>query len=220
MCCLVKKLLEILKNHFLSSARFRSAFQPHYIAKKEMIEINEQTTTKVEYPYMPTRNQIRSYFGDDRLSNKVSKTLGYYGWADRFGLKVASNDTNTGKNGERIAKEFLEQNGFSVKQMLQNYPYDLLINDVVKADVKYSNLYKNKDGFCFYSFALRKPYPTCDLYILVANNQDDEQRFYIVPSREAVQKQISIGEHHSIYDKYLQRFDIIKQFEFAFKKVG
>ena len=24
--------------------------QPHYIAKKEMIEINEQTTTKVEYP--------------------------------------------------------------------------------------------------------------------------------------------------------------------------
>jgi len=23
---------------------------PHYIAKKEMIEINEQTTTKVEYP--------------------------------------------------------------------------------------------------------------------------------------------------------------------------
>ena len=32
------KILEIIKNHFLSSARFRSAFQPHYIAKKEMIE--------------------------------------------------------------------------------------------------------------------------------------------------------------------------------------
>jgi len=50
MCFLVKKLLEILKNHFLSSARFGSVCQPHYIAKKEMIEINEQTTTKVEYP--------------------------------------------------------------------------------------------------------------------------------------------------------------------------
>jgi hypothetical protein len=24
--------------------------QPHYIAKKEMIKINEQTTTKVKYP--------------------------------------------------------------------------------------------------------------------------------------------------------------------------
>jgi len=24
--------------------------QPHYIAKREMIGINEQTTTKVEYP--------------------------------------------------------------------------------------------------------------------------------------------------------------------------
>jgi hypothetical protein len=49
-----KKLLEILKNHFLSSARFRSVCQPHYIAKKEMIEINEQTTTKVEYPNLFT----------------------------------------------------------------------------------------------------------------------------------------------------------------------
>ncbi len=29
--------------------------QPHYIAKKEMIEINEQTTTKVEYPKYYTR---------------------------------------------------------------------------------------------------------------------------------------------------------------------
>jgi len=28
-----KKLLEILKNHFLSSARFRNVLQPHYIAK-------------------------------------------------------------------------------------------------------------------------------------------------------------------------------------------
>jgi hypothetical protein len=45
-----KKLLEILKNHFLSSARFRNVLQPHYIVKKEMIEINEQTTTKVKYP--------------------------------------------------------------------------------------------------------------------------------------------------------------------------
>ena len=31
---------EILKNHFLSSARFRSVL-PHYVTKKEMIEINE-----------------------------------------------------------------------------------------------------------------------------------------------------------------------------------
>jgi len=29
---------------------FRSVCQPHYIAKKEMTAINEQTTTKVKYP--------------------------------------------------------------------------------------------------------------------------------------------------------------------------
>jgi hypothetical protein len=49
-CENLSKLLEILKNHFLSSVRFRSVCQPHYIAKKEMIEVDEQTTTKVEYP--------------------------------------------------------------------------------------------------------------------------------------------------------------------------
>jgi len=34
---------EILKNHFLSSARFRSVL-PHYVTKKEVIEINEPCT--------------------------------------------------------------------------------------------------------------------------------------------------------------------------------
>ena len=169
--------------------------------------------------YMPTRNQIRNYYGNDRLTNKISKTLGYYGWAAKLGLKNAENDTKTGKDGELFALHILEQQGFSVKRMLQNYPFDLLINDVVKADVKFANLYRSKDGYGFYSFALRKPYPTCDVYILIAHSQDGENKIFIVPSSDANQQQISIGEHNSIYDRYLMRMDIIRNYEAAFKAV-
>ncbi len=58
--------------------------QPHYIAKKEMIEINEQTTTKVEYPrgkYIMKIEQKKKQYGlktdiiiaDDLISDGVSK---------------------------------------------------------------------------------------------------------------------------------------------------
>ena len=59
--------------------------QPHYIAKKEMIKINEQTTTKVEYPkgkYIMKIEQKKKQYGlktdiiiiDDLISNDgVSK---------------------------------------------------------------------------------------------------------------------------------------------------
>lgn len=45
---------------------------------------------------MPTRKEIITVKGDDRLTNKISKTLGYYGWADELGLKMKDNDTNKG----------------------------------------------------------------------------------------------------------------------------
>jgi hypothetical protein len=40
--------------------------QPHYIAKKEMIEINEQTTMKVEYPKNERGRKSQERIGGDR----------------------------------------------------------------------------------------------------------------------------------------------------------
>ena len=156
---------------------------------------------------MPTRKEIISVKGDDRLTNKVSKTLGYYGWAKELNLPMKDNDTNKGKAAEKLVCDLLNSKGYSAKQMLQNYPYDLLVDNTVKIDVKFSNLYHGENGN-FYAFALRKKYPTCDIYVLVANN-GDERKIYIVPAFEAAQTQISIGEHTSVYDKYIDRYDII-----------
>jgi hypothetical protein len=95
--------------------------------------------------------------------------------------------------------------------MSQNYPFDLLINDLVKIDVKYSNLYHGETGN-FYSFRLAKKYPSCDVYFLIANNDVNQRMFYIIPSKDVMQLQISIGEHDSVYHKYLNRYDYIDKY--------
>lgn len=170
-----------------------------------------ETVKALKLSSMPTRKQFVKYYGDDKLTNKISKTLGYYGWAKELGLPVQANDTLKGKISEKYAADLLSNHGYEALQMAQNYPYDLLVNHVVKVDVKYSNLYHGPQGN-FYSYALRKKYPTCDIYMLIANADNQQKLIYLLPSKDAIQLQIGIGEHKSIYDKYLNRYDIIDQY--------
>jgi len=165
----------------------------------------------LDISHMPTRSEIRGVTGNDALTNKISKTDGYYGWAKKLNLPVKNNDTLTGKLGERTATEILEKRGYEVLQMSQNYPFDLLVNQSVKIDVKYANLYHGDRGN-FYSFALRKKYSSCDIYLLISNNDANEKSIFILPAKDAVQLQISIGEHNSVYHKYLDRYDVIDKY--------
>ena len=82
--------------------------------------------------------------------------------------------------------------------MSQNFPYDLLVNDCLKVDVKSSHLYEGKEGN-FYTYRTGKKFATCDVYILVALDANDEiARTYILPSSIVMNNiQISIGEHSS-----------------------
>lgn len=174
------------------------------IAQKIMEAVNGMNLS-----VMPTRGQFYKFYGDDKLTNKISKSLGYYGWAKRLGLPVQANDTRKAKLSEKFIADLLQSKGYIAKQMLTNYPFDILINGVVRADVKFANLSKG-DGGNYYSFALRKKYPTCDIYILVANSEP--KKIYFVPACKCIQTQIGIGEHSSKYDKYLDRYDIIDQY--------
>ena len=115
---------------------------------------------------MPTRNEIKEFYGDEALTNKISKTHGYYGWAKKLSLDIKPSDTTQGKKYERICSEMLSNMGYDVKQMTQNYPYDLLINDSVKIDVKVSSC-KYTKSWQSHTFATAKKSPTCDIYILI-----------------------------------------------------
>lgn len=160
---------------------------------------------------MPSRNEIRDFYGNDRLTNRISKTKGYYGWADTLGLSIKQSETTIGKTYEEVAKELLEARGYNVSRMSQNFPYDLLVNGTVKIDVKVSHVGKS-NGFACHTFGLSKKSPTCDIYMLFALNSDCEcERLLIVPSVKAKIVTMCIGAD-SKYNRYIDRWDLIEQY--------
>ena len=181
--------------------------------REAILHMVEETGTT----HMPTRSEIRNFYGDERLTNKICKTLGYYGWANELGLQIPNNDTRKGKIGEEYATMLLTEKGYSVERMPQNHPYDLLIADSAKVDVKYSALYRGEHGN-FYSFRIQKRNPTCDAYMLLAK-KDHSYRVFIVPSMCVSVTQISIGEHRSMYDKYENAFGVIDCITEAFQRL-
>lgn len=163
---------------------------------------------------MPTRSECVKYTNSYALSVAISRRDGgWYGLASELGLRIKTSETTTGKKYEKIIKEILENKGYEVSQMSQNFPYDLLVNDCLKIDVKSSHLYKGKEGN-FYTFRTGKRYATCDVYILVAlDDLDKVVRTYIIPSSKVIKNtQLSMGEYSSKYDIYLDRWDILTEY--------
>lgn len=163
---------------------------------------------------MPTRSECVEYTNSNSLSVAITRRDGgWYGLAKELGLGIKESETTTGKRNEINIKQILEDKGYKVKQMSQNFPYDLLVNDCLKVDVKSSHLYEGKEGN-FYTYRTGKKFATCDVYILVALDANDEiARTYILPSSIVMNNiQISIGEHSSKYDFYLERWDILSAY--------
>lgn len=158
---------------------------------------------------MPSRQELHNFYGSDALTNRIRRSGGYYGWAERLGLPMKESETQTGKDGEARAKELLEQHGFFVQRMSTRYPYDLYVNGCVKVDVKTAHPTKTPGTAKCYSFGLSKRCPTCDIYFLLALTPSGEKT-YIVPS-SINQTQICMGENTSSNDKYLDRYDIIQR---------
>jgi hypothetical protein len=161
---------------------------------------------------MPTRSECNRYFHGTGLANAISRRCGgWYALAKELGLEIKKSETTFGKTYEIRAAEMLASNGFQVRRMPQNFPYDLLIGDCVKVDVKAAKLYHGSNGD-FYSFNLDKPFATCDFYLLMTVSQDGSvSRTMVVPSSKVISNnQISIGENKSKYHKFSERFDLIE----------
>lgn len=159
---------------------------------------------------MPSRKECSDYFHDEALTNAVARRMGWYQLARDLCLEIKESDTYFGKQQEAIAAEILTAKGYSVRKMSQNFPYDLLVNDCIKVDVKASHLYRGPNGN-FYSFNLEKQYATCDIYLLFALRDDDTlENAFVVPSKFVIaQNQISIGEKKSRFHRFIDMFDYL-----------
>lgn len=169
---------------------------------------------------MPSRKECEQYFHNDALVNAVSKNKKWYMLANELGLKIKDSETYFGKTQELIAEEMLVSMGFFVRKMSQNFPYDLLIDDCVKIDVKASHLYHGPNGD-FYTFNLEKQFSTCDIYILFALGDQGEKRIFVVPSKFVIaQSQISMGVTKSKYHKFENRWDFISSLSDFWSNAG
>lgn len=176
--------------------------------KSELLYMIEKSGLK----RMPTSKEVSSFYGNYKLSNAISKRKMWVSLAKELGLEIKDSETAFGKSYEAIAMEQLICKGFEVDKMPQNFPYDLLINNSVKIDVKVSKLYKGTSGN-FYSFNLEKPFTTCDIYILYLENTNMIKDILIIPSKFVARNtQISIGENSSKYYRFSQKWDYINNY--------
>ncbi len=176
------------------------------LIKQKVLEVKEG----LQLDRMPSRKECEEWFHDCALANAITKRMGWYALARDMGLAIKDSETWFGKAYEAIAQEMLQSRGFEVSRMSQNFPYDLLVDNCVKVDVKASKLYRGKNGD-FYTYNLEKKYATCDFYILFQVADDNTiMRVMVVPSKQVVaQTQISVGVEKSKYHKYTDRWDLL-----------
>ena len=90
------------------------------------------------------------------------------------------------------------------------------VNDNIKIDVKTAHKYKSNTGFASYSFRLEKENPTCDIYYIWCI---EDNKMLIIPSKFLHQKQLCITDKKSKYDKFIDRFDYIDEYDKFYKKI-
>ncbi|NFI56998.1 hypothetical protein FDA48_11700 [Clostridium botulinum] len=182
------------------------------LIKKEIIKV----MNALDINRMPSSVEIKRITGNSKLINAIRRNNGFNYWASKLGLLQSKCETRTGFASEIKVKKILEDKGYKVEKMTTKHPYDLLVNDSVKIDVKSSNKYLSSAGWNSYSFNLEKINPTCDIYIIYCIQ---DEKLLIIPSKFLKQTQLCITDKTSKYDIYKDRWDYIEQYNSFYKTV-
>lgn len=187
----------------------------------ELIEVKiKEVMEDLGLSTMPTRSMIARTTGSGALNNAISRKGGFIVWADNLGIKHKGIQTAMGRELEERCMRFIQDEyGFNVKLMKQKYPYDLLVNDNIKIDVKSGKMYKGE--FAMYTFNLEKRFPTCDIFVAYCLTENREiLKTYVIPSKILSGKtQLSVGVHASKYDEYLDNWGCLEVYEDFYKSI-
>lgn len=137
-----------------------------------------------------------------------------------IGLPLKYSDTTFGNKYEiKAISDIYENIGLNSVQTSSRHPYDLLTDSSVKIDVKASKEFTNNCNSKAFTFNLEKKNPTCDIFLLYCLNDDETYRkVLIIPSCSIIGKtQIGVGEN-SKWNRYENRWEIIKQYSEFFRK--
>jgi len=123
---------------------------------------------------------------------------------------MKESDSEFGHFWENECFKTLTLKNYKAERTWERSPYDILVNNKIRIDVKSACPYFGKTGYRVHTFALNKRIPTCDIYVLYAlyENKKDIERIMIVPSSIVGQISISVGSK-SKYHQYTDRWDYI-----------
>jgi len=160
---------------------------------------------------MPSASETELITKDASLSNRIAKTGGFVKWADKLGLEIKKSETQLGYKFEDIARELIEDKGYTTKKMGTKYPFDFLINNTIRIDVKSAKAYMSGGSRC-HTVGISKKYATCDLYLIFALDEDENiERTFIIPGCDLKVTSMNFGKD-SIYNIYLNRWDLFKKY--------
>jgi hypothetical protein len=170
-----------------------------------------------EPPKMPSRAEAEQMYENHGLACAISKTGGFKYWADKLGLPQGHSETKVAKQIESEVARILERYGFYTELTSTKYPYDILVNDCVKVDVKSANTSYVR-GYPVHAYRLAKEKQTCDFYIF---REIDTHITYIVPAHICKgQVQVEMGSDSAKYRPYKEAWELIGKAVDFYKRIG
>jgi hypothetical protein len=159
---------------------------------------------------MPTASELKD-IGRNDLHCAISRSKKYSGWAKELGLSLKQSETTKGQKYEKYVRDVIKTFGYDVKQMTTKHPFDLLINDTVKVDVKVGGVHNHFGARC-HTFRPSKKYATCDIYVCIGLDEKGKvEKRFVIPSKYAKLVTINIC-NDSKYNVFLERWDYIERF--------
>lgn len=174
------------------------------------------------YNHFPTHSEIISFYGNESLTNRITRSGGTKYWAKRLNLPIKSCESDFGDKYELYAIEHIKETvGFDAYQTKPRYPYDLVVNSNIKVDVKVSKTITNKQGVKTNTFNLEKKEPTCDIFILYCLKENgDIYKTLVIPSCMAQgHTQIGVGLL-SKWDVFNDRWDYFETYNNFYNSIS
>lgn len=194
--------------------------------KKQLKKWNSETVIRevekamvtLQLDRLPTRSELES-IGRGDLNNAISRGVKSRGLAELMELDMKESETETGYRNEVIVRDALISRGFEVKEMTTQHPYDLLVNNSVKIEVK-SGVEHLHYGSPATTFGLGNKYSACDIYICIAYKTVGViKNIFVIPSNHAQVVTINMGQK-SKYNKFIDRWDYVQSFTEFYKKIN
>lgn len=160
---------------------------------------------------MPSSTEFKDIGRTDIHCALSKHPLKYSGWAEKLGIKQKSSDTVKGQKYEVILENILKAKEYEVERMTTKYPYDFVVNEHVKVDVKVGAPHHHFGTRC-HTFRPSKKHPTCDLYICIALDEQEEiEKIFVIPSKFAQIVTLNIC-NDSKYNAFIDRWDYIDRY--------